>query len=511
MNRQGDSTIRKRNMIEKQDKDLFRSYSHKNCEFSLTRKKKGDSLGITLFLLLIISAIFWILDSEKIQLMIGNEHECSPGFSDGLCITGTDSQGGCLPNTSQNTNESLTGLPKLADSRIDALNSSDPPNMIDIESQSGTGIMRNEGKAFYLSTLRPDIVTMNQVSQLIGTIQEIKSGARYRVAEGFWDNKVQKLHVLTIDGTSLEIKIKPMLSFDRLFGYELLSDMSKRTGAIAAVNAGFSYSDGRPSGLVLIDQQLMYPSDNQYPSLLITENSASLGSVKTELHITANGTVRAADYLNRFQMKAGIGIYTPIYGTTDRINEKHYVVTVQEGKVLSSGTSDKASEIPKNGFLIAGIGEKQTQKLKTLFPVGALAAWSYTMSPAVPDRVLHGMSCGNYVVLDGKNVVQDKDPWIGSLTSPAPRTAVGFGYEGQLVFIVAEGRIKNGAVGFTGRQFGQILLEMGIQNAAMLDGGASSELLIGDDVKNKLSADRERLLPFGFALTVIDPEDPLAP
>jgi exopolysaccharide biosynthesis protein len=82
----------------------------------------------------------------------------------------------------------------------------------------------------------------------------------------------------------------------------------------------------------------------------------------------------------------------------------------------------------------------------------------------------------------------------------APRTVVGLGRGGQLVFVVAEGRIPDGPAGLSGEMMGSLLVEMGLVEAAMLDGGASSQMLMGDTVVNRLSAGRERLLSSGFVL-----------
>jgi exopolysaccharide biosynthesis protein len=69
------------------------------------------------------------------------------------------------------------------------------------------------------------------------------------------------------------------------------------------------------------------------------------------------------------------------------------------------------------------------------------------------------------------------------------------------VLLTADGRQPGYSAGLTGRELGELLLELGISNAAMLDGGASTEMIVDGKIVNRPSfKGQER--PLGGALIV---------
>lgn len=82
----------------------------------------------------------------------------------------------------------------------------------------------------------------------------------------------------------------------------------------------------------------------------------------------------------------------------------------------------------------------------------------------------------------------------------APRTAIGQREDGTLIFVVIDGR-QTHSVGATLREVQDLLLKEGAVNAGLLDGGASSELVVGGEVVTKPSSRYgERRLPSGFVV-----------
>ena len=119
--------------------------------------------------------------------------------------------------------------------------------------------------------------------------------------------------------------------------------------------------------------------------------------------------------------------------------------------------------------------------------------------PAASDggacyRVAEGILNGWYQ----KVHVLTVDPSSGTVTvRPVLSFDQLFGYE-TLKFMDA--RLDALASGFTGKTLSRFLTDMGLLEAALLDGGASSEIIVGHEIRNILSAGRERKLPSGFML-----------
>ncbi len=351
-----------------------------------------------------------------------------------------------------------------------------------------------------LPALVSETVPFSDPARLTAKPAASDGGACYRLAEGLLDGVYQKVHVLTVDPSSDTVSVRPMLSFDRLFGYEVLTVMDARLDALASVNGGFGPPDGRPGGAVMIDGVFLSPADARFPVLIIGDLEASLSPLRTEIVLIADGVRHAADFLNPWPMTAGLAVYTPAYGSTDRLEADHLAAVVSKGLVTGIVSGGSPVSIPSDGFLAVAVGKEQMTRLRGIFPVGMQASWETDTWPELPDGSRHLMSCGSLLVHGGKGVAPESDPWAGSLAAPAPRSAVGIGREGQLVFFVAEGRIPGGASGFSGKALSRLLVDMGLAEAALLDGGASTEMIVQHEIRNQLSAGRERKLPSGFAL-----------
>ena len=52
----------------------------------------------------------------------------------------------------------------------------------------------------------------------------------------------------------------------------------------------------------------------------------------------------------------------------------------------------------------------------------------------------------------------------------------------------------------TGKELADILISVGVTEAAILDGGASSEMIYENEIVNKPSTGKERLLASGFVI-----------
>ena len=69
-----------------------------------------------------------------------------------------------------------------------------------------------------------------------------------------------------------------------------------------------------------------------------------------------------------------------------------------------------------------------------------------------------------------------------------------------LVCVVVDGRNMDISIGVSGPELAGLMIERGVMQAAMLDGGASSEMIIGDTIVNNPSAGRERLISSCFVI-----------
>lgn len=309
----------------------------------------------------------------------------------------------------------------------------------------------------------------------------------------------QEIHFLEIDPGAPDIEIKPVLSFDLLYGFELLSEMVARKNAYAAVNAGFFYQYGLPSGLVVIDGELITASTGKYPVLTIHNGEASLSQFKTKQWLNTSGGRVQLDGINMPGKKGEAVLYTPLYGRTNRTAGNHLTVVIRNDKVERIVQYDGEYEIPEDGALL------------TFYPPFRYPPENLPILPGetltlASDPVIHpGMQayeCGSWLVRDGLVVAGTRDPWVGVLTNRDPRTAVGIKQDGTVIFLVVDGRQPGYSAGLTAMELARCMLDMEVVNAAMLDGGASSEMIVEGKVVNRPSfKGKER--PLGGGLLVL--------
>lgn len=390
----------------------------------------------------------------------------------------------------------------------------------------------------------------------------------------------QSIHLLTADPDRVEIL--PVLSHDRLFGFETLSAMDARHDALASVNGWFSHGDGNADGLLLIGGQVLYPAAGIGPALVLEEGGASIEPVWTEVKVqrcmdpkeenagTLSSTSGMSEsewqdvelpagmiwQLNPWPMRTGYAVFTPAYGGADRLEAAHAAGLVELGRLRGFVQSNVEVEIPPKGWLVAAKGEKAERRLQELLRAGewlrpvvslkredgteqafptdvpemainvpnaadvsetavdfSFGAADSAETADIPDSaievtfagseksaasVLHAVEVGGWLVRDGRNVTLPFDRWAGAMNTPTPRTAVAVLADGRMTFMVVDGRQGDFSLGVTGTQLADLLIAHGAVDAALLDGGGSSEMIVSHEIVNRPSTGRERPIPFAF-------------
>lgn len=103
------------------------------------------------------------------------------------------------------------------------------------------------------------------------------------------NGKPQVVYFLTLDLSDSELSVFPVLAKDRIFGFELLSEMDKRYEALASVNAGFNFSYGQPSGFLVSNGRILTGSLGYGRILLIKDKKAWFVDAPAEVWIECDG------------------------------------------------------------------------------------------------------------------------------------------------------------------------------------------------------------------------------
>ena len=309
------------------------------------------------------------------------------------------------------------------------------------------------------------------------------SPVKYTHLSGQMNGGSQEINILEVDVSDPDVKILPVLSSDLIYGFEMLSSMVSRKKAFAAVNGGFFTQYGLPRGMVVADGRLITGSDGKFPVFYVSEGKASLREIKSVIRLEGSTGKLDIDKMNMPADNGDTAVYTPVYGTTNRAGSENTTIIIQNGVITGMGNYPGETEIPEDGLLVTLFGPQASD---TAIPFKKGDEVRLVHEPSILAGT-QAYGCGSWIVRDGKVVIGTKDQWVGVLTNNDPRTAVGIKKDGKVVLMTVDGRQPGYSAGMTGKGLGEFLVGYGVVDAAMLDGGASTEMIVDGKIVNRPS------------------------
>lgn len=277
-------------------------------------------------------------------------------------------------------------------------------------------------------------------------------------------------------------------------------------GAIAAVNGDFfNYTTGNPSGVLMIDGQLIAEPEASRSALLLRQDGL-LDAAILALHgrwqaapTDGAGRVAVRNFhgINRSPIRGSESIlYTTAYGapTTPTGASRHEVrirldadAPLRPGVPISGtviGSGSGGTTIGAGHMVLTGVGSAGQTVARDL-PLGrriTLTPGLITVAdqqPLTPD-VAAAVGGGPVLVRDGVAITNAGEGLsAGQTGTRTARTAVGQAANGALLLIVAEGPVQ-GSPGITAAEQAQLAAELGARVAVAMDAGGSTQLALGD-------------------------------
>lgn len=343
---------------------------------------------------------------------------------------------------------------------------------------------------------RPDKKALDAVENIHGNQSQ---PFKYEHRSSVFKNRKQEMHIIEINPTSSRVMIKPVLSFDKIYGFEYLSVMASRNNAYAAVNAGFFHEYGYPSGMVVTDGNIITSSTGKYPVFVYDGKKAFLSQFKTRLYLKSGSLKLPLDGINRPGRKYEKILYTNAYGSSNRVDSYNISFLITNNIVQKCLYKKGSTAIPPDSAILT-VSVATQADLPDDFNFREGDRLELLCEPEIGDKV-QAYECGSWLIKDGKISVPKRDEWVGVMTNHDPRTAIGIKRNGNVVLFVVDGRQPGYSEGMTGLELAEYLLEYGAENAAMLDGGASTEMIVEGKIVNKPSyRGSERLLGGGLII-----------
>ena len=311
-----------------------------------------------------------------------------------------------------------------------------------------------------------------------------------------------RAHVLAVDLKS-GYSLKPVLSNDSVAGVETLSEMADRLDNVAMINGPYFMRSGEILGLMKIDRNLVSAPEIPRTSFGILPDGkfvfdAPVYSGYIELPDKSKIPI---DGVNRNRGDSELILYNPYYAywTLTSPGGREYVI--RNGRIVE--VRDYNSVIPQGASVLSVSGRPAW--LMAHLKVGDRLNIHQTIGP-VWDNVVHAVGGGPCLVKNAQLYVTTLGEEFGSDVAGgrAPRTALGITKDNRVLLVVVDGRNRS-SVGFTLLELAQFMLEQGAAEALNLDGGGSSEMLIGRRIVNEPSDGRERRMGAGIAVVRTKP------
>jgi hypothetical protein len=190
--------------------------------------------------------------------------------------------------------------------------------------------------------------------------------------------------------------------------------------------------------------------------------------------------------------KGELALYTPEYatGTPQMMNRKEIVI---RNRAVDS-TRDAGGPIPDDGYVLSA----EADLFATLSAFFKNATTARVLLSAYPDisGIRYGFTAGPLLIANSqpiRELLEDFDAKSLIVNGRNPRTAVGVTKNNHVLFFAVEGRSAVSA-GLEIGELANLLQSYDVTDGMNLDGGGSTELVIGDRVINAVSDGKERPL-----------------
>lgn len=306
-----------------------------------------------------------------------------------------------------------------------------------------------------------------------------------------------RAHLLEVDFKA-GYALRPVLSNDSVAGIEALSEMAARSQAVAMINGPYYMRSGEILGLLKIDQTLVSTPDTPRTSFgvlpdgkIIFDSPAFTGHVelpdKTKIPI---------DGVNRGRGESELILYNTYYAYWTLTVGGGREFLVRDGRIVDIRNDNS---VISEGTVVLSASGRQAWLMADL-KIGDPLKIVQTLGP-VWDKVTQAVGAGPCLVKNGEIYMTTLGEEFGSDVAGgrAPRTALGITKDGKALLVVVDGRSRS-SVGYTLLELARFMLEQGAVEAMNLDGGGSSQMIIGSQIVNTPSDGRERRLGAGIAV-----------
>jgi hypothetical protein len=275
-----------------------------------------------------------------------------------------------------------------------------------------------------------------------------------------------------------------------MMGTAPLAQTATQNQVAAAINGGFFNRNRQlPLGAIRQDGQwLSGPILNRGAIAWDAAGNAQFERLTLqETLMTANGQRLPLTHLNSGYLQAGIARYTSHWGPTyTPLSDNEIVVTVQNNQVSHQQAIAKAGTtpvpIPTDGYLLA---LRSNQTAAALLPPGTSLQIETVTNPPTFNQFPQIVGSGPLLIQNGQIVLNPQAEGFSQafITETAPRSAIGQTANGTFLLVTAYNRLDGTELSLM--DMAQLMQQLGAIGALNLDGGSSSTLFLGGEVRDR--------------------------
>ncbi len=296
-------------------------------------------------------------------------------------------------------------------------------------------------------------------------------------------------------------------------------ELAAQSKALVAVNGGFFAYEGAAVGAVKVAGEWQRLPWKSRTALAWDENRAQIGPLSGTCQLKldfADGTSKTIEAaLNGFALPGthaaltdGFSVLTARFATKYRLKSGEIAAFAAPGAGFIAGNKEPIPlmqsvsrgeiSIPAQGFVVVARGASAAflQPKATTPTIPPRASFTVATSPIELDSFPNILGAGPLLIENGAvKTTETAEEFRPDVLARGPRTAVGFDAGGNTLFLVADGR-QAASIGLTIPETAQLFQQLGATQALNLDGGSSTQLVIGGQLINAPSG-YDPVNPFG--------------
>jgi len=300
--------------------------------------------------------------------------------------------------------------------------------------------------------------------------------------------------------------LEPIIAPTGVMTLAPLSLMVRSSGVSAAINAGFFGVSGRnrgaPIGTLRINNLLAHrPFQGRTNLGWSRDNRAAFGEVSWYGRVVfGEGRSLAVNSLNQHIRGSAVVVYNIHHGRTTPALDDVVEVVVENGRIMEVRRGGGSTLTPER-FVIAASGAS-TVALVRYAAVGqpVQLEGSFNNNDSHWNSMDNIIQAGPFLIRSSRIGIEPEGFNNAFLNTRHPRSVIGLTENGRWFFFVGDGRDGMHSAGFTLQEVATILRNRGAAYALNLDGGGSSQLMIGHRIFNSPSERRERPISYGVGV-----------